>query len=177
MLKQFSGKILAGNFKGIMNINKPACNSAEYSLLEIISFEYLNTHFLDLAAEAEDDLERMKYVIAFVISSKFYTQTRIFNRAPYDCIIGDTLQQNKLNATSYYSQCISTNPPIYLVYIKGQKYDFNHSNQLEISLLLPSFNSLTGINPALFSIKFSNGSVFNLKKTDRILIDGLIAGD
>ena len=61
-------------------------------MLEIIFFEYLNTHFLDLAAEAEDDLERMKYVIAFVISSKFNTHTRIFNRAPYDCIIGDTLQ-------------------------------------------------------------------------------------
>ena len=55
-----------------MNINKPACNSAEYSLLEIISFEYLNTHFLDLAAEAEDDLERMKYVIAFLIKTTVY---------------------------------------------------------------------------------------------------------
>jgi len=74
-----------------MSLNKPAIISSEYSFQEVISFDNFATSFLDKAAKVKDNILRMQYVIAFLISSKHFTCTKIFTRIPIDPIIGETL--------------------------------------------------------------------------------------
>ena len=92
LIKQVIVKILSGDVKNIMEVNKPAIISTEYSFQEVIAFDNFNTSFLEKAAKVKDDvILRMKYFIAFLISSKHIATTKIFNRVPIDPLIGETL--------------------------------------------------------------------------------------
>ena len=93
IIKQLSVKLLSGDVKNIMEVDKPAIISTEYSFQEVIAFDNFNTSFLEKAAKVKDDvILRMKYFIAFLISSKHIASTKIFTRVPIDPLIGETLQ-------------------------------------------------------------------------------------
>ena len=104
IIKKISGKLAKGEFYDISKTPAPSFLHHNYSHLAVMKNDCTYLHFLKKAADTDDVLQRMKYIIAFYISSHFINPTLIQCRIPLNPILGETYQREMPTGEKFYCE-------------------------------------------------------------------------
>lgn len=115
ILKELAKNLLTG--KGIVAISLPVRIFQPKSLLERIldACSFVPT-FFKKACETTDELLRMKYILAFIVSGMYVSADL---RKPFNPILGETLEGYFKDGSKIYVEHISHHPPISSYLIEG----------------------------------------------------------
>lgn len=96
--------------KGIVGISLPVRIFERRSTIEkICDLWCTGPKYLKLAAEEKDQVERLKYVITFIVSGMHMVASQ---RKPFNPILGETFEAIWPDGTRIYIEHISHHPPI-----------------------------------------------------------------
>ena len=93
----------------IMNVSLPVAIFQPRSVLQVLADDYtLSPYYLGKAAITRDPLQRIKYLVGFMVS---YLHRTIKQEKPFNPVLGETFQGTIADYNIYLEQ-ISHHPPI-----------------------------------------------------------------
>eukprot|EP01017_Pseudomicrothorax_dubius_P010057 TRINITY_DN1353_c0_g2_i6.p1 TRINITY_DN1353_c0_g2~~TRINITY_DN1353_c0_g2_i6.p1 ORF type:complete len:330 (-),score=24.72 TRINITY_DN1353_c0_g2_i6:99-1088(-) len=168
-------KIMEGTVLDAMKISRPAKITNYISYLESISNDLIFcSPYLNAAAKTSDPVERLKYVVSFVIGSLHKTIIHCMAKAPANPILGETFQAHKADGTSLYMEQISHHPPvsIYSIYGPDGLYVAHGCGEPSMGVGL---NTVNGYRQGLTRIRFKDGGEVSFTNA-YMFVNGLMMG-
>ena len=169
LLKKLGSNILSG--QSVMNISLPVFLFDKRTMHEVFCYEHRGAPFyLSRAALATDSLERMKWVIVYVIS-QFYIST--IQSKPFNPILGETFQC-KIGDLNMYTEQTANHPITSNFYA----FDDNHNYKIYgyiITTASTGANTITAIKTGKYHITFKDGTEYAIY-LPTVLIKGITIG-
>jgi len=171
LLKKMGRNIMEG--KSIINISLPVSIFEPRSFLERITdvWCYLPC-YLPKAAVAKEPIERLKWVVTFVVSGLF---RGVKQMKPFNPLLGETWQATYADGTAVFMEQSSHHPPVSSFQVWGPaglyKYWGSHEYQASFTP-----NGIVGGQLGANNIEFADGTriVFNLP---HVSMSGLVMGE
>lgn len=174
VVKQIAKNIFSG--LGVVAISLPVRIFEPRSALERVldGFSYAPKYLND-ACKTSDPAERMKLVVAFIVSGIYM---RANTRKPFNPLLGETLQGQYSDGTKIYMEHTSHHPPISNYLLEGppgSDYKFYGSNEF-VGNIKSAGNILNIIFRGPNVIEFPNGDVITFTNPAS-KVKGLMMGD
>jgi len=175
VLKSAGQKLTEGAVADVVRFSRPARVSYEKSFLQALAGDYYYTHFMDLAAETKDPVERIKYVTAFMMSGIHKSPAEFLYKGPMNPVLGETYEARKADGTRLYCEQISHHPPVtsFLLVGKDDKYRIYGHGEVKAKL---SLSAVYGTREGKATVKFADGGKVIISNPP-IKIEGLVVGD
>jgi len=176
VLKTLGVKIREGGVFDLLTISRPAIISYHKTYLESMAREYINTKYLNKAAECTDPAERMKWVVCWLLSGIGRCPAEMQNNGPLNPILGETYFAEKKDGTKVYCEQISHHPPVsaFLIYGPNNSYKLYGTGELEAKL--NGFNHVLAKRSGKVTIEFRDGTKIVFTNPE-VRIDGILMGD
>ena len=130
-------------------------------------------HFLKRAALESDPVERLKFVISFIVSGMHQVATQ---RKPFNPIIGETYEGVWPDGTRIYVEHVSHHPPISCFLVENHEGLYFVEGSYEYTAKVTDLgNSVTGRQAGKNRVHFRDGTVIEWEYPV-MKISGLIFG-
>lgn len=176
ILKTMGVKIKEEGVFDVLRISRPAIISSPKTYLECLCGDFINTMFLNRAAEAANPLERMKWVVAFFLSGIHTNPATMQNNGPLNPVLGETYIAEKKDGTTLYCEQISHHPPVSAYLVIGPKRSYKLYGTGELEVKMNGFNNIIGRRIGKTTIEFKDGGKIVFTNPDT-RIDGLLVGE
>jgi hypothetical protein len=160
--------------RGIVAVSLPVRIFEKRSTIEkICDLWCTGPIFLRKAALEQDSIERMKYVITFVISGMHQVATQ---RKPFNPILGETFEGYWPDGSRIYCEHVSHHPPISCFTVENAENLFLFEGSYEYTARVTDLgNSVTGRQIGKNRVRFLDGTVIEFEYPV-MNISGLIFG-
>ena len=137
--------------KGGLNISLPVyIFNVDSNLQRTCQGLCLAPYFMEKATKTKDQIERMKYCIAFLLSNSIlYFDVE----KPFNPILGETYQ-GYIGGCPIYAEQISHHPPITSFYFIGRGYKMHGNLEAKVKIHM---NSGEGVNWGFYNVIFDDG--------------------
>jgi len=176
ILKTMGVKIKEEGVFDLLRISRPAIISYHKTYLECLCGDFINTKFLNRAAECKDPIEKMKWVVAFFLSGIHTNPAVMQNNGPLNPILGETFFAEKKDGTGLYCEQISHHPPVSAYLLIGPQRSYKLYGTGELKVEMNGFNNIIGRRIGKTTIEFQDGTKIVFTNPDT-RIDGLLVGD
>ena len=121
-------------------MQRPALISYPLSHCQLMADEYANlAKYMEAAAKTGDHLERVKLVMAGIISNLALNVSKMKGKGPLNPMLGETFQAQLSNGTEVYVEQISMHPHTTLVYLMGPGNLFTLSSSVQVGYFILIF--------------------------------------
>ena len=152
LVKQIGQKILSGDFN-LTTVTIPIKVMVPISVLQHVCNAHFNFPlYLNLAAQTEDPIEQMKYVITACISSWF--KSLVFLK-PLNPILGETYEMLWEDGSREYVEQTSHHPPRSHFLLLGPENNYKYHGYVDFTSNA-WFNSMTLTNKGTRTVEFKN---------------------
>lgn len=157
VLAQIAKKTMKGEVTSLISIPAPAYIHYPASHLNLQANDLLFCNYLTQAAQVNDPLERIKYLIACDIAGIFPNPTLLQTRVPLNPILGETLQREMETGERFYAEQISHHPPITAFQLYGPNDEYVMSGHHSLKVDLNGTQSVGGTKKGKIILKFKDG--------------------
>lgn len=140
------------------------------SIQRIVDFWSQATNFLNLAAEATDPVERIKWIVTFGLSSVYICSGQ---NKPFNPLLGETNQGSFADGTRYYCEHTSHHPPISHYLLENPEYRLSGYYEFIGKM---GGNSLTSGLRGPSTLRFKDGTEVRFNAPD-FKLGGTVMGD
>jgi len=170
LIKQLGQTITQG--ASLTSIAIPVRIAEPRSYLELATDGWCYSDFLKKAAASDDPVERMKYVVTFVIAGLSNTCTP---KKPFNPILGETFEATFSDGTEVFCEQVSHHPPISNWEVIGPDNCFHFYGSGELTASFRG-NSIKGHQEGVHVVEFNDGSSirYNLPEA---WVRGIMWGD
>ena len=114
-------------------MQRPALISYPLSHCQLMADEYANlAKYLEAAAKTGDHLERVKLVMAGIVSNLALNVSKMKGKGPLNPMLGETFQAQLSNGTQIFVEQMSMHPHTTLIYITGPDNMFTVSSTVQV---------------------------------------------
>jgi len=171
LIKNMGANLLEG--KSVINVSLPVRIFEPRSFLQRISDAWAFAPlYLTTAARSKNPVERMKWVITFLIAG---IHRGCIQLKPFNPILGETAQGFFPDGTSFFCEQVSHHPPISAFQVFGPDSLWRYEGYHEVNASFRP-NGLIGYQVGPNRIQFSDGTsvTFNMPKCK---VSGILFGD
>jgi hypothetical protein len=176
IMKSVGSKLKDGKLLDLLKISRPAIISYPRTYLECIAIDFINTKFLDKAAETQDPAQRLKYVIAFFMAGFHRNSVDMLTTGPLNPILGETFSAEKRDGTKIFCEQISHHPPVSAYLINHPTNAYKLYGKGEVTAKMAGLNTIDGARTGETIIEFSDGAKIVVSNPE-MRIEGLMMGD
>lgn len=120
-------------------MQRPALISYPLSHCQLMADEYASlAKYLEAAAKTGDHLERVKLVMAGIISNLALNVSKMKGKGPLNPMLGETFQAKLSNGTEIFVEQVNMNPHTTLIYIVGPDNLYTLSSNVQV--IFPFWN-------------------------------------
>jgi hypothetical protein len=168
VFKEAASKLIEG--KGIVGLSLPVRIFEARSSIERICdlFKY-SSHYLSRAAATDEPVERIKFILGFVISAVPMTLSQW---KPFNPLLGETFQATFVDGTTLECEHTSHHPPISNFYVKNKHYTVYGAFTINGDI---HANSIEAYNEGWATVEFADGAKFKFT-LPCLYIWGLVMG-
>eukprot|EP00827_Trimyema_finlayi_P002252 TRINITY_DN2096_c0_g1_i2.p2 TRINITY_DN2096_c0_g1~~TRINITY_DN2096_c0_g1_i2.p2 ORF type:complete len:260 (+),score=89.74 TRINITY_DN2096_c0_g1_i2:64-843(+) len=110
------------------------------------------------------------------IRDSYNNFSQLGSKVPLDCNVGETIQSEQVDGSTFFAECLSNDPAIVAYYIQGPNNSYKLYGQGEINSTLSGINTVIGSKSGKSTIEFSNGQKITFTNP-LIKIAGILYGD
>lgn len=115
-------------------MQRPSLISYPQSHCQLMADEYASlAKYIESAAKTGDHLERMKLVLAGIISNLALNVSKMKGKGPLNPTLGETYQAKLSNGSQIYVEQASMHPHTTLIYIVGPNNLFTVSSTVQVN--------------------------------------------
>ena len=117
-------------------MQRPSLISFPISHCQLMADEYANlAKYLEAASKTDDHLERVRLVMAGIISNLALNVAKMKGKGPLNPTLGETYQARLSNGTEVYVEQMSMHPHTTLVYLIGPEKLFTLYSTVRVKKL------------------------------------------
>ena len=166
VLKEAATKLMDG--KGIVGLSLPVRIFEPRSSIERVADIFLySTHYLSRAAATDEPLERVKYVMGFIVAALPHAISQF---KPFNPLLGETFQGTLADGTTIDCEHTSHHPPITNYYVNSQHFKIYGSLTINGEI---HANSINAFNEGWGTVEFKDGQKIKFC-TPNLYIWGLV---
>jgi hypothetical protein len=175
VFKKMGKKLGEGGGFDLASIPKPVRVCSNISYLENLSYDFAYcSPYISTAAKTTDPVQRMKYLIPFLLGTVCNSIKRNKNKGPFESLVGETFFARRKDGTEIYCEQTVRAPPTMLFSIYGPNnlYKAHGWGMLKAEA---GVNSMEGTRAGKTTVYFNDGTDVQITFPS-IQINGLFVG-